>query len=664
MRHFLAILCDNLLSLFIKQGPNLCTGAAFSHGFPRSIERDKQWRTDRHAFRTVVIGIFSVCFGEQLAERSVVHVQLRWRGGRGRRNPWELTSSLKPCRWAHNLWGNWWRGWRQGSPFGGVAQVVFHNVQIVELSVLLEVHESGYLIPKTPEIVRIGLDANGIWCPLSDTSIREPPNLICPSLFGRIGPIFVDRILPDRIWPIFCLEEGGGPNGGRPEISLFFLSPAESFILSSLSVGSLREIPVVFEVPGPWNVHVWSYRAVVWKPGGPENSKRAHFRVPAFKTPPKFNEKTPRETQKQRNGGGKGKKKSEILGCPAEGGPMEGVSGGRWSKKVQPATTTTKPQQRLNNTTKVKKKKDNCGGEKGKKKALGLHPRFLHPLGPHPWSTNSTTCNWPKSKLAERNWPKSITLVSSPKNKLCSVRAAKDDGRGCKFLWERRKLEHGFTTRTSIQSCVLNHGKRGVWRWRLFSHFFFFWRMRKPQCWQVGLGDECRNWRMDDPELEGTMRVQTMWRRKDRKRHYARDKRRHNFQSFSCTFNHLRDHHTAEEHAILPIPTLRLLANIPILSSDLHLPILTDTFLACELHQKEKVNYSWYFATFVALSEKLWLSIVGDEKPHESPLDLAKQLRCRNWKPPKHRFRDRDVEWASSQTQITLSMMDVNLRLK
>ena len=46
----------------------------------------------------------------------------------------------------------------------------------------------------------------------------------------------------------------------------------------------------------------------------PENSKRAHFRAPALQTPPKFHEKTPRETQKERNGGGKGKKKREILG--------------------------------------------------------------------------------------------------------------------------------------------------------------------------------------------------------------------------------------------------------------------------------------------------------------------------------------------------------------
>ena len=61
-------------------------------------------------------------------------------------------------------------------------------------------------------------------------------------------------------------------------------------------------------------------------PGGPpglhttaENSKRAHLRVRALQTPPKFNEKTPRETQKERNGGGKGKKKREIFGPPPFG---------------------------------------------------------------------------------------------------------------------------------------------------------------------------------------------------------------------------------------------------------------------------------------------------------------------------------------------------------
>ena len=38
MTNFLAILCDNHLSLFIQQGPNLCIGAFFSHRFPCSID--------------------------------------------------------------------------------------------------------------------------------------------------------------------------------------------------------------------------------------------------------------------------------------------------------------------------------------------------------------------------------------------------------------------------------------------------------------------------------------------------------------------------------------------------------------------------------------------------------------------------------------------------
>ena len=47
----------------------------------------------------------------------------------------------------------------------------------------------------------------------------------------------------------------------------------------------------------------------------PENSKRAHLRVPALQTPPKFHEKTPREREKKSEDGGKRvKKKREILG--------------------------------------------------------------------------------------------------------------------------------------------------------------------------------------------------------------------------------------------------------------------------------------------------------------------------------------------------------------
>ena len=46
----------------------------------------------------------------------------------------------------------------------------------------------------------------------------------------------------------------------------------------------------------------------------PENSKRAHLRVPALQTPPKFHEKDKREGKKNKNCGRRGKKKREILG--------------------------------------------------------------------------------------------------------------------------------------------------------------------------------------------------------------------------------------------------------------------------------------------------------------------------------------------------------------
>ena len=75
--------------------------------------------------------------------------------------------------------------------------------------------------------------------------------------------------------------------------------------------------------------------------------KRAHLSAPALQTPPKFNEKTPRE-KKSETVAGKGKHKSEILGGLAEGGLVEGRSSVRWSRdpnqqQPQPATTTPTP---------------------------------------------------------------------------------------------------------------------------------------------------------------------------------------------------------------------------------------------------------------------------------------------------------------------------------
>ena len=143
--------------------------------------------------------------------------------------------------------------------------------------------------------------------------------------------------------------EGWGPEGWGPEgWRFFFPSPATVFILFSLSFGPSRGI-LVFEAPGRSNVHVWSSRAVVCGPRRPglvgppgfhttaREPKRAHLRVPAFKNTTKIQRERPKEREKRmKTVTGEGKKKSEILGGPAEGGPAEGGpaeggSGGRGS---------------------------------------------------------------------------------------------------------------------------------------------------------------------------------------------------------------------------------------------------------------------------------------------------------------------------------------------
>ena len=58
--------------------------------------------------------------------------------------------------------------------------------------------------------------------------------------------------------------KGWGPGGWGPKNSRFFFPlPPQFFFFFSLSFGFFRGILVVFEAPGPSNVHVWSYRAVV-----------------------------------------------------------------------------------------------------------------------------------------------------------------------------------------------------------------------------------------------------------------------------------------------------------------------------------------------------------------------------------------------------------------
>ena len=128
-----------------------------------------------------------------------------------------------------------------------------------------------------------------------------PPRVWGPQGCGAPKGVGPPRVGGPEGWaPKGGAPKGGAPKGGAPKSSLFFFPfppPFRSFCLS-LGVFSLNF-------------------------GG-------------VSTPPKFNEKTPRERQKERNGGREGKKKSEILGGPAEGGPAEGGPG-----KSKPATTTT-----------------------------------------------------------------------------------------------------------------------------------------------------------------------------------------------------------------------------------------------------------------------------------------------------------------------------------
>ena len=86
--------------------------------------------------------MFSVCFGEQLSERSVVYVQVRRRGnvGEGTLGVAELVEDhvvgLITCEGDGDVVG-------VVTPLRGVAQVVLHGDQVVELSVLLGVHQEG-----------------------------------------------------------------------------------------------------------------------------------------------------------------------------------------------------------------------------------------------------------------------------------------------------------------------------------------------------------------------------------------------------------------------------------------------------------------------------------------------------------------------------------------
>ena len=128
----------------------------------------------------------------------------------------------------------------------------------------------------------------------------------------------------------------GARRVGGPKFRAFFPCPAAKFVFFFPLWGSSRGI-LVFEVPEPSNVHVWSSRAVVCEPRRPglvgppgfhttaREPKRAHLRAPALQTP-KFHEKTPREGRKKRILRRDREKERDILGGPGEGRSREGRS--------------------------------------------------------------------------------------------------------------------------------------------------------------------------------------------------------------------------------------------------------------------------------------------------------------------------------------------------
>ena len=109
----------------------------------------------------------------------------------------------------------------------------------------------------------------------------------------------------------------------------------------------------------------------------PENSKRAHFRAPALQTPPKFHVRTPRERKKKKIVAGKGKKNAKFWAPHPSGLHPSGST-----LRAPPFGAPT-----LRGPTFSR---------------FGPPPSGPPPCGGSPlWSKNSTSKNWPKSKLAE-----------------------------------------------------------------------------------------------------------------------------------------------------------------------------------------------------------------------------------------------------------------------
>ena len=135
--------------------------------------------------------------------------------------------------------------------------------------------------------------------------------------------------------------EGWGPEGwGAQNLSLFSPLPPQNSFFSSLSGGFLVEFWWCLKRRGPEMCTFGVLGLSCASPGGPvwwgrrgftrqSESPHVHISGPRrFKHHQNSTRKPPEREEKNEFCGGREKKKSEILGGPAEGGPGKGGKGG------------------------------------------------------------------------------------------------------------------------------------------------------------------------------------------------------------------------------------------------------------------------------------------------------------------------------------------------
>ena len=224
-------------------------------------------------------------------------------------------------------------------------------------------------------------------------------------------------------------------------------------------------------------MHVWSFRLSCETPAAPpnraagartrqpENSKRAHLRVPALQTPPKFNEKTPRERRKNEISGGREKKSAKFWAVQGKGGPAEGGPGERTKnlehthhthkqqQQQQPSTTQAPP-----STTKHHQQAP-TGTNKHQQAPSGTNRHQQETTGnnrQHPGTTknnNNNNRNWPKHQNTQigqmRFWPNAVLAkcgFGQMRLAKCANKAGQPTGQGNQQAGQQARQPTGRAT--------------------------------------------------------------------------------------------------------------------------------------------------------------------------------------------------------------------------